>query len=446
MAAPMKKKDYLRIDAEHIIHPVCPIGETKGIVLAEGKGIYLKDIDGNQYMDFMSGLVSVNIGHGRKEVADAISAQIAKLDFFSTYWGYSNTANIELADYLAELVPPTLKHFFFCSGGSEATESAFKIARVYWRGLGKDKFKIIALDNAYHGETYGSLSATYIGGGLFQQQFGPTVPGFLSMPDYYCYRCSLNLEYPNCGVKCAEVLADVIEKEGADTVAAFVGEPVHGSAGMIPPPPEYWPKIRKICDKYDVLLIADEVMTGFGRTGKLFALQHWGVVPDIMTMAKGITSSYVPLGAVAVSDRIFEDMRGQLFIHGFTYSGHPVTSAAGIANLKILIGEKLTENAAKTGAYLLKRLQEFREFDVVGDVGGLGLMCGVELVSDKATKTPFEALGTTTESVVAKARENGVLIRFFSDRLGFAPPLSVTMEEIDKAIDIVKPIVASVGT
>ena len=385
-----KTGELLKWDCEHLIHSMSPLGSTRGVVFDTAEGIILRDTEGKEYIDSCSQLVNVNIGHGRKEVIEAIVEQLGKLQYTTTYYGFTNTAAVLCAKKLAEITPPGLKHFFFTSGGSESVETAFKIARNYWHAKKPEKHKIISLYNCFHGVSFGTLSATNLGMGRLWKSFGPLVPGFLHIPSYYCYRCAFGMEYPGCRITCAEFLAETIENEGRDSVAAFIAEPVQGSVGMIDPPPEYWPKVRKICSEMGVLLIADEVMSGFGRTGKLFAVENWGVIPDIMTMAKGITSGYIPFGAVAIADEIYQEMQSREtpFFHGFTYSGHPVGAAAAIKDMEIIVDEKLADNAARMGQYALGRLkEEFLPLPGVGTVNGLGLMIGIEYVEDRETKS-----------------------------------------------------------
>lgn len=446
MASPYDSERYIAADLDHVIHSMTPLGQTANVVFARGSGCKLWDTDGKEYLDFTSGLVNVNIGHGRHEVAVAAFEQMKKLEFTHTMWGLSNTATIECAERLAELTPAGLKRFYFTCGGSEAVETALKVSRLFWRNQGLDKYKIISLEYSFHGMSYGALSATGLGGRALAARFAPLVPGFRHIPSYYCYRCRFGKEYPGCNVACARSLEQAIEEEGAGSVAAFMAEPVQGSAGMIPPPPEYWPIVKDICARHNVLLIADEVMTGFGRTGKMFATQHWNVVPDIMTMGKGITSGYLPFGAAALSDKVCDGLKasGAPFFHAFTYSGHPVCCAASVRNLQILVEEKLTERAAQAGRHLLQRVQEFMEFEHVGDVRGLGLMCSFELVEDRASRKAYSATSGVGEALVRRAREQGVLVRVWGSRVGMGPPLCISNEDIDKAVDVIKSIVARV--
>lgn len=440
-----KTGELLKWDCEHLIHSMSPLGSTRGVVFDTAEGIILRDTEGKEYIDSCSQLVNVNIGHGRKEVIEAIVEQLGKLQYTTTYYGFTNTAAVLCAKKLAEITPPGLKHFFFTSGGSESVETAFKIARNYWHAKKPEKHKIISLYNCFHGVSFGTLSATNLGMGRLWKSFGPLVPGFLHIPSYYCYRCAFGMEYPGCRITCAEFLAETIENEGRDSVAAFIAEPVQGSVGMIDPPPEYWPKVRKICSEMGVLLIADEVMSGFGRTGKLFAVENWGVIPDIMTMAKGITSGYIPFGAVAIADEIYQEMQSRKtpFFHGFTYSGHPVGAAAAIKDMEIIVEEKLADNAARMGQYALGRLkEEFLPLPGVGTVNGLGLMIGIEYVENKETKSIPKNVLEISGKIQERALQEGLFLRVYGNRVTLSPPLIINKDQVDKILTILKPILA----
>lgn len=439
MATLARTEELLKEDVKHLIHPITVLGEherTGPLVIAEGKGILVWDSDGKEYIDGMAGLWNVSVGHGRSAIAEAIAEQAAKLAFCPSFWGLANIPSIMLGHKLAELTPPGLKRYFFTSGGSESNETALKIARYSFRMQGQEeKFKIVSREHAYHGVSYGALSATGIA--AYWKNFGPTVPGFLHLPAPYCYRCPLDKEYPRCEVACASALEEAVLKEGPDTVAAFIAEPVMGVGGVIVPPPEYFPRIEKICREYGVLFITDEVITGFGRTGKMFAVEHWGVQPDLMSVAKAITSGYVPLGAVAVSEGVYEGLKAAdtPFMHGFTYNAHPVACAAALANLDILVGEDLAGNAAAVGPYFLARLGELRRYRAVGDVRGLGLMAAVELVAEKQTKAKFDPAQKAALKVQMAARRHGLLCRAAGDTLLFAPPLIIDRQGLDLLVE-----------
>ncbi len=428
--------ELVQEDLTHLLHPMTPLYEhaQRGpLVLVEGQGIMVRDSDGREYLDGLAGLWNVNVGHGRREIVAAAAAQMERLAFAPSFFGLSNVPAIQLGHRLAELTPPGLKRFFYTCGGSESNETAFKIARAYWRLRGRpEKYKIIARERAYHGPSYGALSAT--GLPQFHQYYGPLVPGFLHvmMPDPY--RGTYDpARYADVGEAAAAALEEAIQREGPETVAAFIAEPVPGVGGVLVPPPSYFPRVQEICRRYQVLLIVDEVITGFGRTGRWFGVEHWGVQPDLMTLAKGITSGYLPLGAVALTEEIYQVLAapGVTFLHGFTYYGHPVCCAAALANLAVIERERLVENAARMGEYLLARLTELRDHPLVGDVRGLGLMAGVELVADRATRRPFPPEKQVGRQVVHLARENGLLCRASGDIICFAPPLCIDRAGVD---------------
>lgn len=440
----------LKLDKEHIVHGRFPIGESPVMVIDKAYGIYFEDTEGKKYIDGGSQLVCVNLGYGRKEIADAIKEQMQKLEYSTLFYGFSNRPSIECAEKLARLTPDGLDHFYFTTGGSESIEISFRLARLYWQNKGTNKHKIISKYDSYHGITSGAISATALGKSLFHKGAGALSTGFLRIPSCNCYHCMFNKEYPECNIHCAQFLAEVIEKEGPETVAAFIAEPVQGTAGMIAPPPEYWPMVRKICTDYDILLIADEVMTGFGRTGKMFALEHWKISPDIMTLAKGITSAYLPFGAVAFNDKVFKGVKGSS-LASFTYSGHPVCAAAAVKTMEIYIREKVTENAAAMGKYMRERLDaEFKVLPCVGHIDGLGLMLGIEIVADKPTKRAFDPALQVIPRISKEAMEAGLFFRTTTtdtcpgDRICFGPPLIITKDEIDKALDILLPILRKI--
>jgi len=441
--------ELLKWDREHIVHSRWAIGGNIGFVIDKSHGIYLQDTEGKEYIDSSSQLVCVNLGYGQTEIIDAIREELEKLQYCMQYLGFVNEASIRCGQKLSEIVPEGLDHFNFTTGGSESIDLALRFARLYWNARGMNKYKIVSLYDSYHGTAGGGLAVTGSGRGGYERGVAPVMPGFIHIPSYYCYRCMFGKEYPSCNIHCAQFLAEIIEKEGADSVAAFIAEPELGTAGMVAPPPEYWPMIREICSKYNVLLITDEVMTGFGRTGKMFALEHWKVKPDIMVMAKGITSAYIPFGAVALSDEIWEALKGRNFV-SYTYAGHPACAAGAVKTMEIYQRDKVVENTAKVGKYALERLKrDFEPLPCVGEVGGLGLMLGIEIAADKATKRPFDRKLNIMEQIMNNGLEKGMYIRVCDigstpgDRIVFAPPLIITTEEVDKALDILYSIVAS---
>ncbi|RIK26380.1 MAG: aspartate aminotransferase family protein [Chloroflexi bacterium] len=433
-------------DHDTLLHPLHhPSTHDNPLIFERGEGIYLYTVDGKKVIDGFAGLWNVNVGYGRRELAEAAFKQMSELAYCSSYAGSSNVPAIELAAKLSGYAYPDLKTTFFTSGGAESSESAFKTVRHYWKRMGKpNKTQIISRTNGYHGITLAAMSATGIS--AYWPMFEPRVPGFLHIPAPYSYRFQGEIkEGETLGQAAARALEEVILREGPDTVGGFIAEPVQGAGGVIVPPDDYFPRVREICDRYDVLLIADEVITGFGRTGEMFALHRWGVQPDIITFAKGITSGHLPLGGIQIHDKIREVIMNapanERWMHAYTYSGHPTCCAVALANIAIIEREGLADNAARMGARLLdglKALQE--EFEVIGDVRGLGLMAAVEFTSDRATKAP----ANIGEKVRAAAVERGLWTRALGDIYMFSPPLSITAEEVDKILEIVGESIASV--
>jgi len=430
-----------RADLAHIVHPQFNVRDHEdAVIYARGEGALLYDIHGNEYIDGLASLWNVAVGHGRKELADAAAQQMRELAFANSYTGYSNVPSIRLAERLIELVYPNMSAVFFCNSGSEAVDLALKIARFFWFLQGRpEKVKIISRKEAYHGGTFGATTAT--GMAPFHQGFGPLVGGFVQAETCYPYRCSICNGAEECGAHCADVIEQVILREGPETVAAVIGEPVHGAGGVIVPGARYWPRLREICDRYDVLLIADEVITGFGRTGRWFALKHWGVQPDLMTVAKAITSAYVPLAAAIMSQRVHEAILSAppnvKFMHGYTNAGHPAACAVALRNLQIIEEEGLVEQAASLGERLLAGLRGLCSHPNVGDVRGLGLMAGVELVADTKSRAPFDPARGVGARMVREMRRRGVITRVRGDSVVLAPPFVITDNQLDRLIEVV---------
>ncbi len=441
----MNDSEYRSIverDIAHLLHPQYHQADQRNAVVFEkGDGAVLTDVRGRQYIDGLSSLWNVAVGHGRKELADAAAEQMGTLAFANGYTGYTNLKAIELAEKLCRITYSNMDAVFFGNSGSEANEVAFKLARFYWFLKGKmDKVKIIARREAYHGGTLATTAAT--GMPPFWRGFGPLDPTIIRAGTNYCYHCEWNKTYPGCGLECAVSIEDTIIREGPDTVAAVIAEPVHGAGGVIPPVPEYFPKLREICDRHGVLLIADEVITGFGRTGRWFALRHWDVQPDILTFAKAITSAYVPLSGAVISREVHQtmldappDMR---FMHGYTNSAHPAACAVGLRNLQIIEDEGLVENAAAMGARLQDGLRTLLSEDGVGDVRGLGLIAGVELVEDKEKHRPFNSALGLGGRLTAECRERGLISRNRNDSYLLAPPLVISAEQVDRIVEILR--------
>ena len=445
--------DRIQSDLAHLLHPLYhPSGHQSPKIWVKGRGAIVNDIEGREYIDGMRGLWNVNVGHGRRELAEAAAEQMTTLAYCSAYTGSSNLPAINLAERLSQLMYPSINTFFFTSGGAEATETSFKTARYYWKLVGKpEKVKFIARMRGYHGVTMAAMSAT--GLPVYWPMFEPRVPGIVHIESPYPYRFVNPTPEVSDGVAAANLLEEAILREGPETVAAFIAEPVQGAGGVIVPQDDYFSRIRAICDKYEVLLIADEVITGFGRTGRWFALEHYGIEPDIVQFAKGITSGYVPLGGIGISDRIREAIHSappdKRYMHAYTYSGHPTCCAVALRNLRIIEEEGLVERAAVLGERLLNGLKTLDALDGVGDVRGKGMMAAVELVADKTTKQPYPAEVNVGAHVYQEMLKRGLFTRVLGDMILLAPPLVSTEEQIDQIVAIigesVQAVIAEVG-
>jgi adenosylmethionine-8-amino-7-oxononanoate aminotransferase len=451
--------ELIKADQDHLIHPLHhPIDHAEPAVYVRGRGATIQDIGGHEYIDGLSGLWNVNVGHGRAELAEAAAEQMKELAYFSGYVGSSNVPAITLAQRLMQITYDNMQAVFLTCGGAEATESAFKTARFYWKARGKpEKIKIIARQNAYHGVTQQSMSAT--GMAAYWKMFEPRVPGFLHVPTCYPYRMQEMRAGETAGQTAARLLEEAILREGPETVAAFIAEPIHGGGGVIYPTDDYFPRVREVCTRHQVLFIADEVITGFCRTGRWFALGHWNVKPDLMAFAKGVTSGYLPLGGIMVSREIKEAMDGvrpeDRWMHAYTYSGHPTCCAVAVKNLEIMERERLWENAAAMGSRLFEGLrQAFDGHPHAGDIrGGKGLLAAVELVEDPASKQNFAADRKVAPRVQAEMMKRGVVTRVrpvagphpaLGDSVFFAPPLVVTEKEIDRLVSVTRDAVKAV--
>ncbi len=434
-------QEQIQADYNHVIHPLAhPTAHQNPKIWVAGRGSIVIDAEGREYIDGLSGLWNVNVGHGREELAEAACNQMKQLAYYSSYVGSTNLPAIELGRKLSQLFYPSINHFFFTSGGAESTESSFKTARFYWKAVGKpEKVKFISRMKGYHGVTMAAMSAT--GLPAYWPMFEPRVPGFIHIESPYPYRFVNPTPHLSDGVAAANLLEEAILREGPETVAAFIAEPVQGAGGVIPPQDDYFKRIREICDYYEVLLISDEVITGFGRTGRWFGLEHYGIEPDIVQFAKGITSGYIPLGGIGVSDRIYEAMVSvppeQRWMHAFTYSGHPTACAVALANIAIIEREGLVQRAAEVGDYMLRRLEELYALPHVGNVRGKGMMAGIELVADTATKAPFPASANVGTRVQKEMTARGLFTRVVGDTICLAPPLVTTYEQIDQIVQII---------
>jgi adenosylmethionine-8-amino-7-oxononanoate aminotransferase len=437
----MPASSLAAIDQKHLLHPLHhPSAQASARTWVSGRGAIITDDTGREYIDGLSGLWCVNVGHGRAELAQAAFDQMSRLAFHSSYAGSSNRPSIALAEKLSTLTSPSINTFFFTSGGAEATETSIKTARFYWKAVGRpDKVKFISRRRAYHGVTLAAMSAT--GLGPYWPMFEPRVPGFVHIDAPDPYRFAPAHDDVTVGVGAADLLEEAIQREGADTVAGFIAEPVQGAGGVIVPPADYFARIREICDRYDVLLIADEVITGFGRTGRWFALEHYGIEPDVVQFAKGITSGYIPLGGIGVSGRVREALDSvppaKRWMHAYTYSGHPTCAAVALKNIEILERERLIERAESSGRRLAERLQELQGLDNVGHVRSLGLMGAVEVVADKRTKALHAPEAGVTQKLTDALLDRGLYTRVAMDCICLAPPLMIEDHLLDRMIEIV---------
>ncbi|WP_427037102.1 aspartate aminotransferase family protein [Cytobacillus pseudoceanisediminis] len=418
-------QELAELDKKHFMHPTSPIQQQQengpAYIFTKGDGIYLEDVHGKKVIDGMSSLWNVNIGHGRKELGIAAMEQMNKLAFSSCFATFSNEPAIRLAAKIAEVTPGDLNATFFTSGGSEANDTAYKLARHYWILKGQpEKKKIISRIKSYHGVAMGATSAT----GLkpFRDFTNSLAPDFYHTDNFS-----------------AKAFEEAVISEGPDTIAAFIAEPVQGAGGVHIAPEEYFKNVRNICDKYNILFITDEVITGFGRTGKYFGIEHYGVAPDLMCFAKGVTSGYAQLGGVVLSEKIYEDFKrlstGTL-LHGYTYSGHPMACAVALKNIEIIENENLIENAKNMGAEMLKGFRWIQgEREIVKNVRALGLMGAIELNSQQSAAGPLAPL------IVNEAAKQGLICRSVvfdkMDILVFAPPLSINKQEIDRLVEII---------
>ena len=422
-------------------HPMIHPNEVKvrePIHICSGDGMYIKDDRGKTLLDGVAGLWCVNVGHNRREIKDAIMRQLDELEFYQLFDGISHPRAVELAELLLKFTAKeNMKRVIFSSGGSDANETALKIARQYHRLNGEpERTKFISLQQGYHGTHFGTASIN--GNNAFRRNYEPLLPGCFHLTSPWLYRNPWTDDAEELGRLCADELDRTIQFQIPDTVAAFIAEPVLGAGGVIVPPANYWPLVREVCDKHGVLLIADEVVTGFGRSGSMFGCRGWGVKPDIMCLAKGLSSGYIPLGATVVNDRIEQafdanqDFAGAI-MHGYTYAGHPVACAAGIASLHIVERENLPENARVQGEYLLNLLKPLEEkFLSVGEVRGKGLMIALDLVADKETREPIDPNGGFANTLAAAVREAGALVRPVGTKIILSPPLVFRQEHCDQ--------------
>ncbi len=441
MSAALPNSVYAR-DVEYILHPVTNARkheETGPIVIDRGEGIYVFDDQGKQYIEAMAGLWSVAVGFGEKRIADAAYAQLQKLPYYHTFSHKTNEPSVDLAETLVKMTPASVNRVFFTNSGSEANDTVVKLIWYYNNARGRpEKKKFLSRQNAYHGITMVSGSLT--GLPVNHRDFDlPIIPvRHLTCPHYWRFGQPGETE-AQFTERLAQELEDTIATEGAETIAAFIGEPLMGAGGVLPPPEGYWARVQEICRKHDILIVADEVINGFGRLGTTFACEYYGIEPDVLVTSKQIASSYAPLAAVLISDAIYQGIADNTakigtLGHGFTTTGHPVSCAIANENLAIIRERNLVENAARSGAVLQEELKRFRDHPLVGDVRGVGLIAAVELVADKATKARFDPVGRAGGTLFAKGHEHGVIIRAIGDQIAFCPPLIITEDEVREMV------------
>ncbi|SUZ67002.1 uncharacterized protein METZ01_LOCUS19856 [marine metagenome] len=434
------KLDHLqRVDAKHHLHPFT---DTKEIndqgtrVIVKADGVYIWDAEGNKLLDGMAGLWCVNVGYGRKELAEAAYRQMQELPYYNSFFQCTTPSAIELAEVLANLAPSHINRVFFTSSGSESNDTVVRMVRRYWDLLGEpQKTVIISRKNAYHGST---VAAASLGGMKFMHdQGGLLLPGIEHIDQPYWYAEGGDSDPGDFGLKVAQQLEQKIIELGHDRVAAFIGEPIQGAGGVIIPPQTYWPEVQRICDKHGILLVADEVICGFGRTGKWFGSDYFGIQPDFMSIAKGLSSGYLPIGGVMVSDRVSQvliDKSGE-FAHGYTYSGHPVAASVALANLRILRAENIVETVDnETGPYLQNCWAELAKHPLVGEARGVGFLGALELVQDKTKREFYPKIGKVGGLCRNICIENGLVMRAVGDTMIISPPLIASKANIDELI------------
>jgi putrescine aminotransferase len=434
----------IKDDLAHHLHPFTDYKalaqEGGGRLVTHAEGVYLWDADGRRYLDGMAGLWCVQVGYGRRELADAAAGQMLELPYYNTFFKTTTPPAAELSALLCELTPDTFNHVFFANSGSEANDTILRMVRHFWSLEGKpEKQVVIARHNAYHGSTVAALS---LGGmAAMHGQGGGIIPGIVHVAQPYWYGEGGELDPREFGLVAARALEEKILELGAEHVAAFIGEPVQGAGGVIIPPDTYWPEINRICKKHDVLLICDEVICGFGRTGNWFGYETFGIEPDMITLAKGLSSGYLPISAVMVGDRVarsFIDKGGE-FYHGFTYSGHPTACAVALKNLEIIRREGLVERVRdETGPHLAVALATLEDHPLVGETRSVGLIGAIELVKDKATREQFDPPGKVGAICRDHCVANGLIMRAVQDIMVCSPPLIITTRQIDDMVALAR--------
>ena len=445
---PSDVEELLAADRAHLIHPLSELrahARRKLKLFERGAGLELEMADGHRVIDAFSGLLNINVGHGRAEIIEAVTAQMEQLAYYPSFWDFASAPAAKLAARIAGLLPADrqLTRMMFNLSGSEANEAAYKIARLYHAVRGEpQRQKILSRRWSFHGSTKAAGSATGIDvyHALLEQD-----PTHLHFAAPYCYRCPFGKARESCALECADDLAALLEREGPETVAAVVVEPVMGTGGIIPPPDGYFDRLQEIARAHGVLLILDEVITGFGRTGRWFGMEHWGIEPDLVCFGKGITSGVLPLSATVMTEPVYQTLaeetpRGQPFMFGLTYNNHPTCCMAALANIDIIEREGLVDNAREVGGYMLAQLRErFGDSPIAGDIRGIGMMAAIEVVGDRETREPFPNIAWTNW-IAGKAFRKGLIVRPMLQCVGLAPPLCAERGDIDRILDLLAPV------
>lgn len=431
-------REWQALSSEHHLAPFSDYKQLKEVgprIITRSSGVYLWDSEGHKILDGMSGLWCVAIGYGRQELADAAAKQMRELPYYNLFFMTAHPPVLELAKVISQITPQGMNHVFFTGSGSEGNDTMLRMVRHYWAIKGQpNKKTIISRVNGYHGSTVAGAS---LGGMTYMHEQGDLpIPGIVHIPQPYWFGEGGDMTPDEFGVWAAEQLEAKILEVGVDNVGAFIAEPIQGAGGVIVPPDSYWPKIKEILDKYDILFVADEVICGFGRTGEWFGSDFYGLKPDMMTIAKGLTSGYIPMGGLIVRDEVVAVLNeGGDFNHGFTYSGHPVAAAVALENIRILREEQIVERVkAETAPYLQKRLRELSDHPLVGEVRGVGLLGAIELVRNKATRERYTGKGA---GMICRTFcfENGLIMRAVGDTMIIAPPLVISFAEIDELVE-----------
>ena len=439
-------EQWQEIDSAHHLHPFTDyksLAKEGSNIIVKADGVYLTNTDNKQFLDAMSGLWCVNVGYGRKILADVAYKQMQELPYYNSFFKTATAPSIELAQQLAEISPGDLNHAFFSSSGSEANDTVVRMVRRYWDLKGQpNKKTFISREYAYHGSTMTGMS---LGGMTAMHEQGGMMPGFAHVMPPYWYKYGQEMSPEEFGIFTANKIEEKILELGPENIAAFIGEPIQGAGGVIIPPETYWPRVQEICSKYDILVVVDEVICGFGRTGNWFGSDTYGINPDIITMAKGISSGYIPLSGIMVGKRVSDVLidEGGEFYHGYTYSGHPVACAVAIENLKIIREENLIENSKNTSVYLNEKMKEIADHPLVGEVRMKSYIGCVELVKDKEKGTMFEDTGTVGTICRDYCIENGLIMRAVRDGMIFCPPLIFSKNHIDELVEKLKKITRS---